>query len=148
MINTKIDAVRQLGRAMAELRIHFRQCIQVNLKTYNVDLTYEMLEVMSILWQQDGINQQVIADKTLRDKSAMTYLIDNLVKRTLVTRKPDEEDRRNNLIFLTNEGKQLHAEVKPWTGDLFANAAAGLSVQDVQSGISVLHKMIENLKLK
>jgi DNA-binding MarR family transcriptional regulator len=81
MVKTKIEVVRELGKAMAELRIQFRQCIQGNLKIYDVGLTYEMIEVMSLLWQKDGINQQVIADRTLRDKSSMTYLIDNLVKR-------------------------------------------------------------------
>jgi DNA-binding MarR family transcriptional regulator len=148
MVKTKIEVVRELGKAMAELRIQFRQCIQGNLKIYEVGLTYEMIEVMSLLWQKDGINQQVIADRTLRDKSSMTYLIDNLVKRTLVKRIPDEEDRRNNLIFLTEEGQQLHAEVKPWSSVLFENSAEGLTVEDLQAGIAILNKMTENLKVK
>jgi DNA-binding MarR family transcriptional regulator len=148
MVKTKIEVVRELGKAMAELRIQFRQCIQGNLKIYDVGLTYEMIEVMSLLWQKDGINQQVIADRTLRDKSSMTYLIDNLVKRSLVKRIPDEEDRRNNLIFLTEEGKHLHAEVKPWSSVLFESSAAGLTVEDLQAGIAILNKMSENLKVK
>jgi DNA-binding MarR family transcriptional regulator len=148
MVKTKIEVVRELGKAMAELRIQFRQCIQGNLKIYDVGLTYEMIEVMSLLWQKDGINQQVIADRTLRDKSSMTYLIDNLVKRSLVKRIPDEEDRRNNLIFLTEEGKQLHSEVKPWSSVLFESSAAGLTVEDLQAGIAILNKMTENLKVK
>lgn len=146
MTKTKIELTRELGRSMAELRSCFRQCIQVKLKEHNVDMTFEMLEVMSFLWGKDGINQQELADKTLRDKSAMTYLIDNLVKRNLVRRVEDENDRRSKLIHLTAEGKDLQMELRPWVSDMFENATAELTLEDVTGGIRLLNKMVENLK--
>lgn len=146
MIKTKIELGRELGRSMAELRSCFRQYIQVKLKEYSIDMTFEMLEVMSFLWVKDGINQQELADKTLRDKSAMTYLIDNLVKRNVVKRVEDENDRRNKLIYLTSEGKELQISLRPWVSDVFEQATVELTVDDVKCGISVLNKMIDNLK--
>lgn len=148
MIKSKIEIAKELGRSMAELRIQFRQHIQIKLKEYQIDMTYEMLEVMSFLWQKNGVNQQEIADRTLRDKSAMTYLIDNLVKRNMVTRVADEGDRRNKLIFLTPEGVDLRVAINPWVSDAFEVAATDLSLDQVQQGLFVLNKMIENLKTK
>lgn len=146
MTKTKIELTRELGRSMAELRSCFRQYVQVKLKEFNIDMTFEMLEVMSFLWTRDGINQQELADKTLRDKSAMTYLIDNLVKRNVVNRVEDENDRRNKLIYLTAEGKELQVSLLPWISDVFDSAAAELSAEHIENGICLLNKMIENLR--
>jgi DNA-binding MarR family transcriptional regulator len=83
---TKPETAFDVGKAMAELRIHVRQFIQLKIKEQGINITFEMLEVMSCLWKNDGINRQEIAGLTLRDKSGMTYLLDNLVKRKLVHR--------------------------------------------------------------
>src|ERR1700722_9754253 len=97
----------ELGRAMTEMKNYLRQFIQSKIKEHNISLTFEMLEILACLWQQDGINQQEITDKTIKDKSSMTYLVDNLVKRGMVKRVADKNDRRNNLIFLTKKAKLL-----------------------------------------
>src|ERR1700744_6178058 len=110
---TKSELALSLGRNMNELRMHFRKYMQGKVRSLDLNLTFEMLEVMICLWRQDGVNQQVIADITLRDKSAMTYLIDNLTKRKMITRKEDEKDRRNKLVFLTPEGRHLQETLQP-----------------------------------
>lgn len=146
MIKTKAEVARELGRSMAELRTHLRQYIQVKIKENSINITFEMLEVMSFLWKKDGINQQEIADKTLRDKSSMTYLIDNLTKRDMVTRVEDENDRRNKLIYLTAEGKRLQEQLNPWIAEVYEMATANLSITDLKMSAALLDKMISNLK--
>lgn len=131
---------------MAELRNQFRQYIQVKIKAHGINITFEMLEIMSFLWKQDGTNQQELADKTFRDKSGMTYLIDNLVKRKMVKRVEDENDRRNKLIYLTEEGKALQATLHPWVAEVYETATTDLTVAALQDGLSLYNKMIDNLK--
>ncbi|MFI5139083.1 MAG: hypothetical protein ACHQIM_14770 [Sphingobacteriales bacterium] len=46
-----------------------------------INITFEMPEKMACPWKKDGVNQQKCADLTLRDKSGMTQLLDNPVKR-------------------------------------------------------------------
>jgi DNA-binding MarR family transcriptional regulator len=146
MAKTKIELARELGRSMAELRNHLRQYIQEKIKEHGISITFEMLEVMSFLWKKDGINQQEIADRTLRDKSSMTYLIDNLVKRDMVTRTEDENDRRNKLIYLTAAGRGLQAQLNPWLDEVYEMATARMDVADLENSVAALDKMIGNLK--
>ena|ERR1700733_2801900 len=143
---TKAELAFDLGRAMAELRIYVRQHIQEKIKENNLDITFEMLEVMSCLWRKDGINQQEIADFTLRDKSSMTYLLDNLAKRRLVTRVEDEHDRRNKLIYLTPEGQQLKEQLYPWAIEVYAVASEDARTSELEQAVSLLHRMTGNLK--
>jgi DNA-binding MarR family transcriptional regulator len=143
---TKVQLAVELGRSMLELRNYVRQYIQEKIKEHNINLTFEMLEVMGALWKKDGVNQQEIADLTLRDKSSMTYLLDNLIKRKLVQRVEDKIDRRNKLIFLTTEGLKLKELLNPWVAEVYEKASAELADIDLKNGLSLLNSMIENLK--
>jgi DNA-binding MarR family transcriptional regulator len=143
---TKTGLALKFGRSMAELRNLLRQDIQVKIREHSINITFEMLEVMSCLWQKDGTNQQEIADLTLRDKSSMTYLIDNLVKRQMVRRVEDENDRRNKLIYLTEEGKALKERLDPWVAEFYGIATEDVEIKTLENGITLLNKMIGNLK--
>ena len=136
----------ELGRSMSELRNYVRQYIQVKIKEHGINITFEMLEVMACLWKKDGINQQEIADLTLRDKSSMTYLLDNLVKRKMVKRFEDENDRRNKLIYLTKEGNDLKEQLHPWVTEVYEIAAGDIDINDLKNSMLVITKMMQNLK--
>ena len=142
----KTELAFELGRSMSELRTYTRQQIQIKIREHGTNITFEMLEVMVCLWSKDGINQQEIADLTLRDKSSMTYLLDNLVKRKLVKRVEDENDRRNKLIYLTIEGNELRVQLHPWAAEVYGVASVGVDIGSLQNSITVLNKMINNLK--
>lgn len=142
---TKAELALELGRSMLELRNYVRQYIQVKIKGHGINITFEMLEVMSCLWKQDGVNQQELADRTLRDKSSMTYLLDNLVKRKMVKRVEDKNDRRNKLVYLTKEGIHLKEQLNPWVAEVYEMAAEGVEQKDLQKSLAVLHQMIETI---
>src|ERR1700729_3714197 len=119
----KTELAVAFGRSMNELRTYTRQQIQLKIKEHGINITFEMLEVMGCLWRKDGINQQEIANLTLRDKSSMTYLLDNLVKRKLVKRVEDDNDRRNKMIYLTKEGNALKDQLYPWVNEVYEMAS-------------------------
>ena len=74
---------------------------------------------MGCLRKQDGINRQEIRNITLKDKASMTYLIDNLIKRSLVKRQKDLDDRRNKLILRTEQGKSLKTKIQLFIDDMY-----------------------------
>lgn len=132
--------------SVSKLFMAYRQFIQQKLKESGVDLTFEMLQVIGILWKGDGINQQELANLTLKDKASMTYLIDNLTKRKLVMRQEDESDRRNKLIFLTTQGKELQKKLQPWVDEMYSLSCKDVEMRDVTAVMALLEKMQANLK--
>ena len=142
----KNEIAVELAFLMQELRNLTRKYIQKKIKDHGINLTYEMLEVMGSLWRKDGLNQQEIADRTLRDKSSMTYLLDNLIKRKLVKRLADKNDRRNKLIFLTKEGLALKDILYPWVAEVYGLASEEIATGDLQNGLSLISRMVGNLK--
>ena len=142
---SKSDLSLSFGRSINELRMAFRKYMQGKIRSLDTHLTFEMLEVMICLWRQDGVNQQVIADITLRDKSAMTYLVDNLMKRKMIRREEDAKDRRNKLIFLTPEGRQLQHTLQPWVAEMYDRATANMDADALIAGKDIIENMIKNL---
>ena len=143
----KSELALSFGRSMSELRMQFRKYMQGRIRSLDLHLTFEMLEVMMCLWRQDGVNQQVIADITLRDKSAMTYLIDNLIKRKMIRREEDARDRRNKLIYLTPEGRQLQQTLQPWVAEMYERATANTDAETLIRGQELIENMIKNLTI-
>jgi DNA-binding MarR family transcriptional regulator len=142
------ELARELGRCLIEMRNFLRQYIQARIKENKMDISFEMIEIMACLWNKDGINQQEIADIVIKDKSSMTYLVDNLVKSNMVSRKVDENDRRNNLIYITKEGRLLQKKLHPWILEMYDKAASGIQKTKINQSIQVVKKMSENLKVK
>lgn len=98
---TDSETAHELNLLILKTRMTFRQTIQRLLKSNNVDMTFEMLQVMHCLWKEQGVSQQTLAEKTAKDKACLTNLINNLEKKGWVVRREDTSDRRNKLIFLT-----------------------------------------------
>jgi len=147
MAMTKPEITVAFNRKLLMVNNAFRQFIQYKLKEHCVDLTYEMLQVMGCLWKQDGINQQEIANSTVKDKASMTYLIDNLTKRGLVDRLEDTNDRRNKLILLTEKGKLLKAKIQPVIDEMHETSGKNIDVAKLKEFMAVLEKIENNLKM-
>nr|WP_068892701.1 MarR family transcriptional regulator [Pedobacter panaciterrae] len=136
----------ELGRAVIEMRSRSRQFIQARIKENQLNITYEMLEVLMCLWEKDGINQQEIADNIIKEKASMTYLLDNLVKRNLVNRMPDGNDRRNNLIHLTTQGKDLQEKLLPWAMEMYTAASKDLTLEDIIASTQLIKQLTKNIQ--
>jgi DNA-binding MarR family transcriptional regulator len=145
-MSRKTETTRHFVHLLFELRDHLRQFMQKKFRENNIDLTYEMHQIMASLWRKDGIKQQELADLTLKDKASMTFLIDNLSKRDLVKRTEDPADRRNKLIYLTPYGKKLGKKVEPWVIELFTIASRDFQIADITECIKAIEKMRENIK--
>ena len=107
------ETAHELILQILKTRMTFRQTIQRVLRTNNVDITFEMLQVMHRLWKKPGVSQQYLAEQTAKDKACLTNLINNLEKKGWVERRGNPTDRRNKQIYLTEEGERLALRVKP-----------------------------------
>jgi DNA-binding MarR family transcriptional regulator len=66
--------------------------------------------VLSTLVESGPLTQIELATATSTDRTAMTYLLDELEQRELVERVRNPDDRRAYLIHLTRKGEQTQAK--------------------------------------
>jgi DNA-binding MarR family transcriptional regulator len=120
--------------------------LQKNFKQNSLDITIEQWSVLYHLWKQDGVNQQELCNATFRDKPSITRLVDNLEKLKLVKRVASKEDRRRNLIYLTDMARKLQDQSMDLANQTLNEALEGVPAEDIELCKQVLQKVYDNLK--
>jgi len=92
------------------------------------------------------LSQQQLCDATFRDKPSITRLVDNLEKIKLVNRTSSKDDRRMNLIVLTDTGKELEQVCMGIANTTLNEALEGVTHGQIEIAKEVLQMVYENLK--
>ena len=119
--------------------------LQKNFKQASVDITIEQWSVLYHLWKQDGLSQQQLCDATFRDKPSITRLVDNLEKLKLVKRVPSKDDRRMNMIYLSQEAVDLQEKTMELANQTLNEALEGVTIEQIEIAKQVLQKVYDNL---
>ena len=89
---------------------------------------------------------QDIANIIGKDKGTISPQLDGLEKRDLIVRLQDKNDKRRNVVCLTQKGKDLENDLIPLG---FANikiARYGIPEEDLKTCMEVLRKVCRNLE--
>ncbi|HBI01679.1 MAG TPA: MarR family transcriptional regulator [Flavobacterium sp.] len=110
-----------------------------------LNLTIEQWGVLYHLWKQDGISQQDLCNATFRDKPSMTRLVDNLEKAELVKRVASKDDRRKNLVILTQKAQDIQDLCYALADETVDEALVGVDDKKIEMCKEVLKVVYENL---
>ena len=105
------------------------------------NLSREQYELLQVLWRQDGVNQQHIAKALHKDKYNVTKLLNVLQKRGYVQRKTDKEDKRNNVVALTDLGREARETLEGVVGQTQTDISFTLSAEELKSVVWSLRKI-------
>lgn len=85
--------------------------IEKRLRAYNLSLSE--FGVLELLYHKGKQPVQQIAEKILVTSGTITYILDKLSQKRLVTREKCSEDARKYYVELTEDGKSLISEIFP-----------------------------------
>ena len=115
------------------------------LKQNEVNLTPEQFLVLDLLWNNGSMSQQKLADTMHKDKNSITKFIDGLEKKKLVERHRDNNDRRSNLIVLTQKAEEMKMDTKEKGCSMLEDILEGISDDELRNFLSTLNKITENM---
>ena len=105
----------------------------------NVGIPAESLGILlTVHYSDTEAIQQDIADIVKKDKSAVLRQIDNLEKKNLVQRIVAPNDRRQNIVHITDEGLSLINEVNNKLDEMQSLLSDGLDASDLATFYKVL----------
>lgn len=104
-------------------------------------ITEQQWRILRILWQEDGISQNDIAQRSLLPKQSLVGIIDRLQDLGLLVRKQSATDRRKSAIFLTAKAREIEAEITPQVNKIYRELEKQLSPQQW----SELRKMLTHI---
>ena len=142
------EAIHAYFNAVLRLRQVFRQKVQKELTELGYsDISMEMSQVLyyiHFMAKDRKSNQQDIANRTGKNKSSVTALIDNLVKKGLIDRSVDPNNRRNNIISLTAAGLAFVEEIYDKVYGAFALSKANTSIREITEMTAVMENLMES----
>ncbi|MBZ9571646.1 MarR family transcriptional regulator [Methanobrevibacter sp. TMH8] len=74
-------------------------------------ITFEQWYILYFIHQNEGCNQNMLSKSTKKDTGAMTRSLNTLQKMGLIERKISYKDKREFLIYLTDNSKELYKEI-------------------------------------
>lgn len=104
-------------------------------------LTVTEFAILEALYHRGPLLLGDLQRKILVTSGGITYLVDRLERRGLVTRQPSPDDRRARFAALTGEGEALIARIFPEHAETIARAVAGLSPAEQARAIELLRAL-------
>ena len=104
MENNRVNNLLSLSLTTKEIQMAFKRYV----KDLSFDLSVESFGILlAVHYYSNDMIQQDIAEIVKKDKSSVLRRIDILEKKYLVQRIVDQNDRRRNIIKITDEGIKL-----------------------------------------
>lgn len=113
------------------------------LKEFGYQMPASCIGVLADLWQKDGVTQKELGASIIKTKSSVTKMLSILENEGLIIKKDDPKDKRNRLIFLTQEGKNFRKKLVQKS-----NKIEKVLLHDVpEEEIQVAKRILKNLYL-
>lgn len=115
------------------------------------EITAEQWSVLKKVDDNTSMNQKQLAILVEKDQPTLTKILDLLVKRKLINRIPNKNDRRSFCVVMTDKGHELRKQVAPVVEQWFQNIVNDIPVEKLQIYIEVtkrLKRTLDNMPLK
>jgi MarR family transcriptional regulator, organic hydroperoxide resistance regulator len=135
-----------VGYWVARAYLASRAQMYRRVKQHGVDLTPEQWMVLVRLWQNEGVTQSALADRTFRDLPTMSRILTIMERNGLITRRKDASDGRARLVYLSDEGRNLRRKLVPEARSMVDDVLRGIPEEDVATTRRTLQRMLANLE--
>lgn len=133
------QAIQNIYRAASAVRVRAEREL---LNEHN--LTWGGFTMLWVLWVWGTMDSSSLAAECGVAKGTMTGMVTTLVKRDLVERNRDNDDRRRVEVVLTAAGTSLIAELYPRFNTFETMLTDGLSPAEQQQLSTLLRRIITN----
>ncbi|MDX1595563.1 MAG: MarR family transcriptional regulator [Nitrosopumilaceae archaeon] len=136
----KLDIENSIGMIIRTASKSLEKALGEKLKK-ELSLSGSKWKVLAALSIQDGISQTHLAELIFVEGPTLVSMIDKLEQMELVKRKPDPEDRRNNLIYMTKKSENMINVIVECILEFRKKITSNISERDLETTKEVLRKM-------
>jgi DNA-binding MarR family transcriptional regulator len=126
-----------LATAAKKTAARFSQLMQEN----HIEIGHSGWIVLSRLWEEDGLSQQEISDRSGVAKPNISTYCDKLEAENYLVRVADQVDRRNYRLFLTQKGKSLKTLCQQLAAQSNEETTNNLSPSEKETLLQLLRKI-------
>lgn len=142
-MTTEFDRQSSFGWLLNVIAKDAEKAFDAKLKQHG--LTIALWPTLMCLWEEEGVTQREIAQKSKVENSTTTRTLDKLVKLGLVERRDDPNSRRSFQIYLTDEGRALEQVLIPIPMEMNKAYLSGLEPEEQETMIYLLQKLVRTI---
>lgn len=129
-----------MDRTLKLIRQNYLQAF----REQQADITTEQWVLLDRLAGGDGISQTDLANDSFKNAPTVSRIISLLVKKDLILKKQSEDDRRQSVIYLSEEGRALHEHLLPSVRALRTRGWQHLDEHDYAEFVRIMEQIGDN----
>lgn len=135
----------QIFDSVTLLNFEIKQAISNTLKSQNFPISREQWVILDCIFKNTRLSQRDLAEETRKDPAALTRSLDLLVKKGLVKRVNNPNDRRAYHLELSVDGSRLYNRIQPHIDKLYKKILTGLSDSQLKEFKSTINRISKNI---
>lgn len=135
-----------IRQVLWQLAFQFKANSKRAIRDYDLPLNGMHVRLLQMIARQPACTAQRIAASTGRDKAQITRVIKELEAMDLVTRSPNPEDRRSQLLALSKTGQGLMTRIQEAEDEVRKTLLRGIPKKEVDAFIATGNRMLDNLR--
>lgn len=108
------------------------------------DITAPQMMVLGAVSENDGIEHRTLAEWMGVTSPTLTSIVDGLKERGYIERRQSPEDARVKQLHLTQQGRQLQAQVRSGQEEFMRRLLAGMSPGELVILAELLERLTHN----
>lgn len=144
-MSTKYQSDTDFKMVLWQLAFQFKSSIRQVLRDSELDLNGMHLRLLHAIGHHPNGTANQLASWSGRNKGQITRLVNELEAKGLVTRQPHPEDKRSQLLNLSNDGIKLMAKTNQVEKEVEARLLAGLQADEIEIFLTLAKRMLVNL---
>ena len=112
---------------------------------HGIELNGGQGRILFVLWQEDGLTMTELSKRTSLAKNTLTVVIDGMVKKGIVLRTQNPQNRRETRIRLTEQAKSLQQHYEAVSDQMTAMFYAGFTEQEQSECEKYLLRILNTL---
>ncbi|MFZ5988057.1 MAG: MarR family winged helix-turn-helix transcriptional regulator [Bacillota bacterium] len=141
--NTSIRA--SLGYSMINTSWQIKETLRKAFMANGFDITSDQFAVLLRLWEEDGISQIELCQRTCKNKSNLTRILDSMEKRDLIYREVSKHDRRSFNVYLTDVGRTIREKLTEIALQVQSKLFIGITENEAKLMEDILKKISFNI---
>ena len=143
---SEINFQRLICDCADELRDYWLNCQSAQAVREIMSLSLSQQRMMRKVWrmnteQPEGVMLKELAEHLSLSCSAVSVMVDAMVKRGIFIREAAQDDRRKVMIRISENGRRLAWEYECFFNDVCREFAAGVSREEMENFIGILDKL-------
>ncbi|MER2493081.1 MarR family winged helix-turn-helix transcriptional regulator [Catenovulum sediminis] len=145
MSSSQQEIEKTLGYTLHHLAFNMKSVLKQIFKHSGYEITPESYFLLNLI-PEEGIEQQVLVNKTGKDKAAVTRLLDWLTRQDWIIRRVVKTNKRKCIVRLSPEGKKVCTTLNKALANISQPMVKGITSSELNAMYSGLKQLDENLQ--